>query len=148
MRYLTHSSVAQISASAELRAVMVYLLDIQCSGPLVYMMKPDRERLLKSSSGGSFGFGFDWSWGPQLASVKGVVVWGSIRNFTKEDKLLLMRLWNAIPMDLVPLIWRRLGVLWMLCVYVEQGGLWSWRYLVWWMYRAIVNNRLVSASWM
>ena len=30
---------------------------------------------LKSSNGGSFGLGFDWSCCPHLASVNGVIVW-------------------------------------------------------------------------
>eukprot|EP00957_Ditylum_brightwellii_P076745 5833446-Ditylum_brightwellii.AAC.1 len=41
------------------------------------MRKPNMEWDLNKSSSGSvlFGFGLDWSCGPQLASVNGMVVW-------------------------------------------------------------------------
>ena len=47
---LTHSSVAYISASAELLAVIDCLLDCQCRGPKKKMMWPEMERDLKSGS--------------------------------------------------------------------------------------------------
>eukprot|EP00957_Ditylum_brightwellii_P118941 9071313-Ditylum_brightwellii.AAC.1 len=49
---LTHSSVAYISASAELRAVIFWCLDAQCMGPLKRIRKPDIERNLKRSNSG------------------------------------------------------------------------------------------------
>jgi hypothetical protein len=99
---LTHSSVAYISASAELRAVTVCLLDIQCKGPLVQMMYPEIDRDLNSSSSLCVDV-LDWSCGPQFASVKGVVAFGSTGNFTNDSIELFLLLWNAIPRFLVPL---------------------------------------------
>ena len=37
-------------------------------------MNPESDCDLKSSNGGSFGLGFNWSCGPQLASMNGVIV--------------------------------------------------------------------------
>ena len=44
---LTHSSVAYISASAELRAVIDWRLDCQCSGPNMKIICPDIDLDLK-----------------------------------------------------------------------------------------------------
>ncbi len=45
-----HSSVAYISASAELRAVNVWHLETQWIGPPSHMRKPDRDRDLNNST--------------------------------------------------------------------------------------------------
>ena len=47
---LTHSSVAYISASAELRAVTFCLFETQWIGPFWMMINPDIERVIKDSS--------------------------------------------------------------------------------------------------
>ena len=65
-------------------------------------MNPDTERLLNRSRGGSLGLGLDWSCGPQLASVKGVIFYGSSGNFTNASSLELLRLVKEIPRFLVP----------------------------------------------
>ena len=83
MRYLVHSSVAYISASAELWAVMVCRFDCQCIGPFSHMINPESDRVLKRSRGGAFFVGLDWSWGPQLASVNGVIDVVLTGNLTK-----------------------------------------------------------------
>lgn len=78
-----HSSVAYISASALLRAVMGCHLDTQWIGPVLYIINPKRERDLNNSSdtGGSFGLGVLWFCGPQLALGKPASL--SIGNLTK-----------------------------------------------------------------
>ena len=59
---LTHSSVAYISASAELRAVTFCRQDTQWMGPLKRTMKPESDLVLKrGSSSGRVGSGRDWS---------------------------------------------------------------------------------------
>ena len=70
---MVHSSVAYISASAELLAVIFCLLLDHVSGPFdSIMMYPEIDRVLNK---GSFVLkdvdeGLDWSCGPQLASVR------------------------------------------------------------------------------
>ena len=83
--------------------MIVCRFDIQWIGPFDHIIKPDIDRLLKSSRGGSFGFDFDWSWGPQLASVKGVMDLGLIENLANASNLKLRLLVNSIPRCLVPL---------------------------------------------
>ena len=75
-------------------------------GPFVHSMNPDIERLLKRSRGGAFGLGFDWSCGPQLASVNGVIFVGSSGNLTKASSLELRPLVNEMPRYLVPFRYR------------------------------------------
>ena len=67
----TQQSVAYISASAELRAVMVWRLDDQCSGPCNAMRWPEMDRVLKRSRSCCevAVVGVDASCGPQLASA-------------------------------------------------------------------------------
>ena len=65
-------------------------------------MKPESDRDLKSLSGGSFGLGLDWSCGPQLASVNGVIVWFGRGNFINASIFGFFVLWNAIPSVFVP----------------------------------------------
>ena len=75
--YLTHSSVAYISDSAELFAVIFFCLDGQWSGTLNMMKNTDNKRYLNSySSLDMHGFGLDWSWGLQLTSTNGVIFLG------------------------------------------------------------------------
>ena len=61
------------------------------------------ERDLKRATAGSFGRGLDWSWGPQLASVKGVRVLGERGNLMNELRTSLRRLWKEMPRCLLPL---------------------------------------------
>ena len=56
---LVHSSVSYISASAVLRAVMVWRFETQWIGLCRQMINPESDRVLKSLSGLSVGFGFD-----------------------------------------------------------------------------------------
>eukprot|EP00957_Ditylum_brightwellii_P028813 2176638-Ditylum_brightwellii.AAC.1 len=49
IRVLTHSLVAYISASAELRAVILWHFEIQCMDPLSHTKKPEMEQDLKRS---------------------------------------------------------------------------------------------------
>ena len=99
-----HSSTAYISASVELRAVIVCLLEVQWMGPPSQMTNPEMDLDLKrSSSSCLFGFGFEASWGPQLASVKGVSFEGSMGNLTKDSSEVESRLENRMPRFLVPL---------------------------------------------
>ena len=100
-----HSSVAYISTSAELRAVMDWRLETQWIGPPNQIRNPDKERdLNRSSSGFGFpSFGVDWSCGPQFASVSDTIVVGSMGNFTKEFKSDRSVLLNTMPSVFVPL---------------------------------------------
>jgi len=75
--------------------------------PLSHMMKPEMERDLKISMGGSDGFGLDWSWGPQFASVKGVIVLLERGNLKKELRVEFLRLWKEMPRCFVPLRYLR-----------------------------------------
>ena len=132
MRYLVHSSVVYISASAELCAVIDCRLDCQWFGPLSQMMNPESDHDLKSCNGGSFGLGFDLSCGPQLASVNGVIVWVWRGNFMNASIFGFTVLWNAIPRVLVPFRWcvsRRRCVCALLCGYILIGGWLLWQYL-------------------
>ena len=67
----TQQSVAYISASAELRAVIVCRLDDQCSGPCKAMRWPEMDRVLKRSRSYCefVVVGVDASCGPHLALV-------------------------------------------------------------------------------
>ena len=103
-RTFVHSSTAYISASVELRAVIVCLLEVQWMGPPSQMTNPEMDLDLKrSSSSCLFGFGFEASWGPQFASVKGVSLEGSMGNLTNDSSDLQSRLENRMPRFLVPL---------------------------------------------
>ena len=98
-----HSSVAYISASAELLAVIDCRLDVQCTGPPNQMRYPDIDRDLNNSNSSMFsGVGFDWSCGPQLASHIFVMVWGSgkLRN---DSSLWFFMLLNEILSERVAL---------------------------------------------
>jgi len=66
------------------------------SGPPSQMTKPAIERVLKRSSSirGAFGAGTDWSFGPQFASVNGVMIDGFSGNWTKDSKFELFLLEN------------------------------------------------------
>ena len=63
------------------------------------------ERALnRSSSGGVFPcFGLDWSCGPQLASVNGVVVLGEIGKWRNDSRCSLGQLEKVMPKSFVPL---------------------------------------------
>ena len=65
-RILTHSSVAYISESVELRSVMDWRFEIQWRGPFSHRMYPDPDRELNRSrcSGGMDGSGSDTFWEP------------------------------------------------------------------------------------
>ena len=103
-RTFVHSSTAYISASVELRAVIVWRLEHQWTGPPSQMTNPDMDLDLKRSSCSWWcGFGVDASWGPQFASVKGVSLDGSTGNLTNDSRGLQSLLENRIPMSLVPL---------------------------------------------
>ena len=56
-----HSSVAYISASAELLAVIAWRLDTQWIGQPYQMTYPERDLDLKRSRDGEFVLGLDWS---------------------------------------------------------------------------------------
>ena len=58
---LVHSSVAYISASAELLAVIAWRFETQCIGPPYQMTYPESDLDLKSSRGGDVFLGLDWS---------------------------------------------------------------------------------------
>lgn len=102
-RCLVHSSVAYISASAVLRAVMVCHLELQWRGPVSYTTKPERDLDLKSSNvkGGALGDGILWSWGPQLAS-QNASGWCWIGNLRNALSLAGVLLWKPIPRLGVP----------------------------------------------
>ena len=68
---LTHSSVAYIFASAELRAVIDWRFDCQCNGPNMKIICPDINLDLKRGNRWSDGV-LERSCGPQLASVVAV----------------------------------------------------------------------------
>ena len=72
------------------------------------MTKPAIERVLNRSSliGGAFGAGTDWSCEPQLASVSGVMIFGSSGNLTKDSIFELFLLENSMPRSAVPFRYR------------------------------------------
>ena len=76
-------------------------------GPLNKMRNPDIERALKRSSSGGclLGWGLDWSWGPQSASVNGVVDFGQTGKWRKDSRCSLGLLEKVRPRSLVPLIY-------------------------------------------
>ena len=100
-----HSSTEPISALQELRAVYVWRLEVQVSGSPSQMTKPAIERVLKRSSsiGEASGEGTDWSCGPHLALVNGVMIDGFRGNWTKDSIFELFLLENWIPRSDVPL---------------------------------------------
>ncbi len=105
VRNLTHSSVAYISASAVLRAVTVWRLLIQWTGPPNHRIYPDKDLDLKMSNdvcvvGCRL---LDWSWGPQLASVMEYSFDSSSGNLTYDWMDVLVVVVNDIPMVRVPL---------------------------------------------
>ena len=71
-------------------------------GPFDHRMNPEIDRLLKRSRGGLSGFGLDWSCGPQLASVKGVICVGSSGNLTKTSSAEFLLLVKEMPKCFVP----------------------------------------------
>ena len=78
------------------------------SGPPSQMTKPAIERVLKRSSsiGAAFGAGTDWSCGPQLALVNGVMIFGLSGNWTKDSIFELFLLENSMPRSEVPFRYR------------------------------------------
>jgi hypothetical protein len=118
-RHFVHSSVAYISASAELLAVIVCRFDIQWRGPLKYIKNPERDLLVKSSVVRvSFLRGFDWSCGPQFASQSPVMGLSS-GNFTYDSTLCCSLLLKLIPKDLVPFRYRIVRLTWSRCLSVH-----------------------------
>ena len=64
-------------------------------------MNPERDLDLNSSNGWSSGLGFDWSCGPQLASVNGVMIWVWRGNLMNASIFGFIVLWKAILRVLV-----------------------------------------------
>ena len=58
-RNIVHLSVAYISASAELLAVIAWCLETQWIGPPYQMTYPERDLVLKRSRGGEVVLGLD-----------------------------------------------------------------------------------------
>lgn len=129
MMYLTHSSVTHISASSELRAVIVWHFDIQCNGTLVQMMNTDIDLGLKSSNLEVPGCGFDWSCGPQLASVNGMAESGFNGNLINDWRFKFGALWKVIPnflflLNFEGIIWIHQRFLCLLCACTVRECLW------------------------
>jgi len=103
-----HWSTEPISASVELRAVYVWRLAAQSTGPPSQITKPAMERDLKRSRkiGGSSGCGTDWSCGPQLESVRAVRESGSKGNLTKDSSADEDLLENLMPRSAVSMRYR------------------------------------------
>ena len=68
-------------------------------------MKPEMDRLFQRSrrTGGSFGLGTDWSWGPQFASEKGRSWEGSTGYLTNDSRFELGSVEKEMPKLDVPL---------------------------------------------
>ena len=98
-----HWSTEPISASAELRAVYVWHLAAQSTGPPSQITKPAMEQDLKRSRkiGGTSGWGTDWSCRPQLESVRALRVSGSKGNLMKDSSSEVDLLENLIPRSAV-----------------------------------------------
>ena len=118
---LTHLSVAYISASAELLAVIPCLLADQWRGPPNHMRYPESDHVLKSSSSViDVGSALLWSWGPQLASVRAVMRLAGIGNFRKLCRWSLSQLEKDMPKVLDPLRYLRT---WFACARCPSEGL-------------------------